>query len=455
MASTIGASLVSVAAPEATAEYSSGRKRRDAVTLLSIYLFLLIAIPSAYKVSPLGGAGSPSNIFAAFLFIWYMMMWFNPKRFIMDRSPHPIRLAGILFVCVALAAYVSANRHSLSSVSQNGVDGYVIGLFGWLGLLLLAADGIGELDRLRTMLRRIVFGVTSMALIGIVQFLSGINFANYIIIPGLSQQAGFTDLISRDGLNRPSATAAHPLEFAAVLAAALPIAIHQARFSPRELKRRRWLQVALIAGVIPLTVSRTAILGIVVIAAVMLPVWSKRERHYAYAIIGFSVLTLLLVMPSLVKTMMSLFLTIGAESSSDSRINAVSYAIPLIAQHPWLGVGFGAFDPVNNFYTDDQYILQLITTGFLGLIALIALFISGWGTARKIRTVTRNDEMRHLGQSLAASIAASAAAFATFDALSFSIAAGLLFLMLGCIVAAWRLSRQRGTNDLDALGLTG
>jgi hypothetical protein len=33
--------------------------------------------------------------------------------------------------------------------------------------------------------------------------------------------------------------------------------------------------------------------------------------------------------------------------------------------------------------------------------------------------------------------------FASFDALSFSVAAGLFFLLLGCVGAAWRLGRTQ------------
>jgi polysaccharide biosynthesis protein PslJ len=432
-----------IVAPELPPKYDSKHKRTDAVTLLSVYLLLLMAIPSAYTFGALGGAGSPANIFAAILLIWYLVTWLNPQRFVVNRSSCSIRFAGMFFVCVALAAYVSANRHNLSSLDQNGVDRDLIEIFAWLGVLLLAADGIDQFDRLQTMLRRIVLGATGMAIMGILQFTSGINFASYIIIPGLTQQVPFTDLISRNGLNRPSATAAHPLEFAAVLAISLPVAIHQARFSQPTRRLRRWLQVGLIAAAMPLTVSRTAILGLLTVAIVMLPVWTKRERRYAYAIIGASVAALFLLVSNLVSTITNLFLSIGSEPSSDSRISAFSYSVTLITQHPWLGIGFGAFDPVNSFYTDDQYLLQLIVTGVLGLVSLIGLFISGWSSARKVRARATDDETRHLGQALAASIAASAVAFATFDALTFSIAAGLTFLMLGCVAAAWKLSTEQ------------
>jgi hypothetical protein len=48
--------------------------------------------------------------------------------------------------------------------------------------------------------------------------------------------------------------------------------------------------------------------------------------------------------------------------------------------------------------------------------------------------------VRDLMQSLAAAVAAAAVSFATFDALSFGIASGLTFLVLGCVGAAWRLA---------------
>ena len=85
--------------------------------------------------------------------------------------------------------------------------------------------------QLQVLLRRLVTCISVIAAIGISQFATGFNLANYVVIPGLTRQIAFVDLLSRDGLNRPSATTAHPLEFAAVLGLALPLALHQARFA--------------------------------------------------------------------------------------------------------------------------------------------------------------------------------------------------------------------------------
>ena len=97
--------------------------------------------------------------------------------------------------------------------------------------MLLAADGIESWDQLQVLLRRLVACVSAIAAIGIAQFATGFNLADYVVIPGLTRQVAFVDLLTRDGINRPSATTAQPLEFAAVLALTLPLALHQARFA--------------------------------------------------------------------------------------------------------------------------------------------------------------------------------------------------------------------------------
>ena len=79
--------------------------------------------------------------------------------------------------------------------------------------------------------------------------------------------------------------------------------------------------------------------------------------------------------------------------------------------------------------------------GVIGLLALLALFVTGWIMARNTRRLTADAKTRDLAQCLAASIAVAAVSFATYDALSFTISAGLTFLLLGCIGALWRLVR--------------
>jgi polysaccharide biosynthesis protein PslJ len=437
------------AAGFAVSERSEYRKT-DVVAFLSFYLFFVMAIPSALVFAPLGGAGSPSTVIGFAFFGWYILNWLHPSSSI-SRDRQPMRRAGIFFLCAVLASYASATAHLLPTLEQNGADRGIILACSWLGILLWAADGIDSLDRFRTLIRRLVLGATAMAVLGIVQFFTGLNAAKYIIIPGLSQQQPYTDIAVRNGFNRPSATTIHPIEFGFVLALILPLAIHQARYAPAGRRLRRWLQVAAISSTLPMTVSRSAVLGLAVSLIIILPTWARRERWMAYLVMVFSVGVLRTIIPGLIGTLRNLFLAIGSgtDSSAQSRTIAFQHAAPLISAHPLFGQGFGTFLPNTLFFTDDQYLNSCIEIGIIGLLALLGVFVTGWFLARGARRATADPEIRHLAQCLAASVAVIVVGYATFDALYFPMAAALTFLMLGCVAAAWRLVRV-GTLAPDA-----
>jgi O-antigen ligase len=425
---------------------STAPRRIDAVTLLTAYVFLLMIIPSSLVVGSFGAAGAPASLFAAILLCWYMLARQHPG-ITPDRGPQPVRVAGVFFGCAILAAYVAANRTTMPVLQQNGADRGLIVLSGWLGVLLLAADGIDRADRLEALLGRIVMGATAMAALGMIEFFTGVDATKYVSIPGLTVHTQFTDLMNRDGLVRAIATAAQPLEFAAVLAMSLPLAIHQARSAPPALRARRWLRAALIAGALPMTVSRSAIFGLAVTGVVLFPTWPKRERRRAYVVLLASFVIVWLVKPSILGSFGGRFGHIGTDTSIASRTGAYSAAAPFIAEHPWFGHGFETFFPQMYFFVDNEYLTSLIETGVVGLLALLALFATGWFTARSARLAAADAQSRDLAQCLAASVAAAAVCFGTFDALSFSIAPGLCFLLLGCVGAAWRLARAQQQSE--------
>jgi polysaccharide biosynthesis protein PslJ len=224
----------------------------------------------------------------------------------------------------------------------------------------------------------------------------------------------------------------------------LPFALHQARFSPPEKRIFRWFQVAVLVVAAPLSVSRSAILSLIVVAIVIIPTWPKKERWIAYTATAAGVGGFLALLPSLVTTLVNLVVNIGSDSSAQSRTRAIAWSWSYVSHDPWLGHGFATFLPETYFFTDDQYVLTLIDSGFIGLLALVMLFLGGWTLARNARRASADVEGRHLAQCLAASVAAGAISFSDYDALSFPMASGLTFLLLGCCGAYWRLTSRDG-----------
>lgn len=422
------------------AETTARTRAAYAAGLLTAYLIVLMFIPSALVLAPLGGAGSPATLAAAGLMGWYLVLWLHPAA-ALDRGRQPVRTAAAVFACAILAAYVSAASRAVPALERSGADRGLIMLAGWMGVMLLAADGIDTWDRLDTLLRRLATAGTWLAVIGITQFATGLNLAAYVSLPGFVTKIPFVDLMTRDGFRRPSATAAQPLELACVLALCLPLALHYARYAAPGARLWRWLAVAAIATALPLTVSRSAVLGLAVIAGVLLPAWPRRDRWAAVVITAAVTGLAWLAVPSLLAAFGRLFTQIGSESSSTSRIDAYTAAGPFIAQHPWLGRGFSTFFPQTYFFVDNQYLTSLIETGVIGLAALAGLFVAGLFAAVSARRLATTEKARDLLQSLTASVAAAAVSFATFDGLSFAIASGLTFCLTGCAGAAWRLAR--------------
>jgi O-antigen ligase len=162
-----------------------------------------------------------------------------------------------------------------------------------------------------------------------------------------------------------------------------------------------------------------------------------------------------LARPSVLRVFGILFGQIGTDQSSKSRTGAYAAAAPYIAQHPWFGRGFQTFFPQTYFFVDNQYLTSLIETGIFGLLALLALLATGWFTARSARLAVTDPRSRDMAQCLAASVAAAAVSFVTFDGLSFTIAAGLCFLLLGCIGAAWRLAVDQRAEAGRLVGASG
>jgi O-antigen ligase len=411
--------------------------RIDAVFVLTAYLIFLFAIPSRFIIGPLGGIGAPATLLSFAGFFWWCQYRLGQVR---TGAPVvlPTRRALLLWVTAVLASYVAAMVRPISGEEAANADRGVLMVAGWVGIFMLAADGIVTRDRLDTLLRRVTIAGGAVAALGIVQFWTHQNWTGYLRLPGLTESGGFGGVIGREGFTRPAGTALHPIEYGVVLTVVLPIALHYALQDRHRTTLRRWWPVAAIALAIPISVSRTAFLCTAVVLAFLIPTWPTGLRRRAYvAILGLSVVIFVTV-PGMVSTILSLFTGIENDSSAQSRTGSYSLAWEFVERSPVFGRGFSTFLPQYRIL-DNQYLMSLIDTGFFGLLTLLAFFGSGILVARRARRLSTDPGTRELAQSLAAGIAAGAASYALFDALSFPMQAGLLFLVMGSATALYRI----------------
>jgi O-antigen ligase len=416
---------------------SVGPRKPDAVTALTIFLVALIVIPSSLIVGPLGQAGTPAQVVGMATFaVWLVAAIGTATQ--RRRTREPIRIFGWLFVIAVGISYVAANSRAMFSAEARAADAGLLLVCSWMGILLLAMDRIPSRERLDVLLRRLVLLAGALATLGLLQFATKTPFTNYLQIPGLTQNASLVGLYGRGGLTRPSGTAVHPIEFGAVLTMVLPIALHYAFTDLRRPLLHRWYPVVAIAFAVPISLSRSAVLSVLVVLCFMIPMWPRIVRRRAYVAIVALCGAVYVLVPGLIGTITNLFTGISSDSSAQSRTGSFALAYDFIGRSPIIGRGFLTFLPAYRIL-DDQYLGLLIETGIVGLIAFLGLLGSGVIGGVRLKKACPNRTDGQLAVALAASAASALASFALFDAFSFPMAASLIFLVLGCTGALRRL----------------
>jgi hypothetical protein len=435
--------------------------RLPAVAFLVVYAGLLLLIPSRLGIPAIGGPGKPSSLWALLcLGLWGFMTlagWNSGRS-------RPIRFATGAVAVAMLASYVAghivgwyqpADIHQrsdsnwrlvtppdLRDVMISAGDRGLLAMAGWLGIVLVAAEGLRSWKDLERLVTWIVRFAGVVATLGLLQYFTGINVAAYIQIPGLSTAVDFTTY-TRSVLNRVVATSGHPIEFGVVMATVLPLALH------RSLHNRNlgsWIPTGLIGLMVLMSVSRSAVLAMGAALLVLFLGWPTRWRLLALVAAPFIAVAGRAAFPGLLGTIRGLFTNIEGDPSVEGRTADYPVVMDVFAQNPLFGKGVYTWGTYYYRTLDNQVLVFLLEVGVIGLLALSALFATGFLSGVLSRRFTHDDRQRHLGLALSAGIAGICLSYLTFDTLGFAQAAGLTFLFVGMAGAALRLSREQNAS---------
>jgi len=427
------------------------RTQGDAVTVLTVFAIALFLIPSNLVVGPLGAAGTPAGLLGLLLFLWWILARQVPGLGT-ARGFQPIRLTISLFLGAVFASYAALAMRPSFGIEISGANREILSLIGLAGGAFVAADGIPSMGGLQVLARRIVALVAIIAVVGIIQFATGFDPSKYLRLPGLSVNS-VRPAFFPGSFRRVSGTAGHPIEFGMVLAMALPLAMWLVLDTP-EGRRPRWKgALVVIAIATPMTLSRSAFFGLAFGGLMVLGGWSWKRRRQGFAMLVAYGMVMQVLVPGLLGTVKGLFLNIRNDPSFQGRTQDYGHIGEFIRQSPFFGRGIGTFLPKLYILLDNQYIGIIMETGFVGLFTVLLMFLSGICCARGARKRSSDPSVRQLGQSFAASVLIAMTSFITFDALSFAMVTGVVFLLLGCCGAIWRLTRElsvaSSAPDLD------
>jgi hypothetical protein len=435
----------------------------DAASLLVALVAINVLVPSAYAISAVGGVATPANLLGMIALVW----WFDARllgTLETATQPQPVRFAVKLFAAAVVLSYIAAAVRPLSGAEVTAADRGILDVLAWAGIAFVTVDGIASRRRLDTVLKAVVLGGAFVATVGFIQFFTGLDPVEALRLPGLKLFRVITSLDTRSGYRRVAGTAVHPIEFGVVMAMTLPIALHYAFYAPPGWKRNwRWCCAGMIGLALPLSLSRTAILGLAVIGAMLFFTWSWPRRVKALAVLTVLVNGLQFVVPGLFGTLRSLFTNLATDPSVSGRTSDYAFVGNLVAHSAVFGRGFRTFIPEKfllhtgqgggTLILDNQYLGTLIETGVFGLLCLVLVFVVSISCARGARRRSTDPATRDLAQSLATSVMVAMLSFATFDGLSFPMATNLLFVMAGCCGALRRLVLEESSLEESYLSV--
>ncbi|MGI5950235.1 MAG: O-antigen ligase family protein [Brooklawnia sp.] len=436
---------------------ASGGMQLPAVAFLIGYVVLLLLIPSRLIVGAIGSPGKPASLWSLLgLGLWLLMTIAGLNQ---GRS-RPIRIAAGMVALTTATAYISGNmlgwyqsadihqrsdsrwrlatQPELQEVMISAGDRGLLAMAGWLGLVLLTAEGMRswrDLELLTTWLVRLA-GV--VAALGLLQYFTGTNVAAMIRVPGLSTGSDFVTFTRAD-LNRVVVTSGHPIEYGVIMATLLPLALHRSFYNR---KIGSWIPTGLIGIAVLLSVSRSAILVAGGAFIVLFLGWSWRRRITALVCAPVLAVAGRAVFPGLLGTVRALFVNVDVDPSVAGRIDDYPFVIRFFSENPLFGRGLFTWATYYYRTLDNEVFMILLELGALGLAAFIGLVLTGVVSGVGCHWLTPDPRKQHLGLCLAASITGISLSYITFDTLGFAQAAGLTFLLVGMAGAAWRLSQQ-------------
>lgn len=406
--------------------------------MVTIYLVLLVAVPSYVTVGPLGSLGKPALIWGLLLLLWWLLSRLQARDFDAVPVSQPVRLALGAFVVIVLLSFAAAMLRGQPADQISPAVTALIRLSSWSGVLLVTMDGVRTHQDAARLVRCVAIIGGALAGLGLAQFITGQTLLDWLVsIPGLTADAA--EVATRGAYARASGTATHPLEYGTVITASLPLAIVVAvNGGFRSLRSRFaawwWLPVALIAVASLLAVSRSAILGLVVAVVATLPAVPKAIRWVIGIGGGLAALAVFAVVPGMLGTLVGLFAGASDDPSTQSRTGALARVPEFMSSSPFIGQGFGVFLP-RYYVFDNAWVLLTVETGLLGVIALASLVISAIGSAIWASVVSPFGDTRAMSKAVTASLTTIAVLLLFFDGLSFAMSAGLLFFMAGLAAA--------------------
>lgn len=373
------------------------------------------------------------------------------------RRTHVIDLPLFLFLCTAVGSDV-VNSARVTTVAPDVVKALLF-FASFVAMIFLVVSLVRSFEDIDFIVRVLTASGAIVAVFALIESRTGYNvFAHLSQVVPILRDTGGGAVIQRGSRLRVYGSAEHPIALGAAFAMLVPLALYRA-ISFRQ--ARWWVAMAILLMGVFATVSRTAVLMLLVI--VLAFVWLRtREMKRVWPLALPLLVAVHFLLPGAIGTFKASFFPTGGlvAQQADAQVGSGRIATLGPALHrefspnPILGEGFGTrivtADSVvtvpNAPILDDQWLGTLIETGIVGVAALAWLFVR---FVRRLGRAAKHDRSPRgwLLAGIAASVAAYAESMFTYDALGFIQVTFLLFIFLGLGSAALALPTNGEPSD--------
>ncbi len=441
--------------PRTTAD--EGSSRPNGVVMLQLFALALMVIPSDTVFKPVGAAGYPASLVGVFVFGVFATSVLLGSH---DPTRHSRPIQGVLCVIwvSVLASYIFMDHGRLTGMALANADRVLIRFAVITGVVLVASEWLRSLHDAMRVVRVLCWGGAFCGLVAALQYWMGFDLAQYLReLPGFTVNHDNPAIVARGSLNRSAGTAISAIELGVVAGMLIPLAVCLGLYDRAKSPFRRWAPLTLITLGVATSVSRSAILSVIVALAVLVVLLPPLPRLAALGALPIALAGIFVSAHGLLGTLTGFF----SGASSDSSILYRTHDYPLAEQvwqlAPWLGHGPGTWLPTDELNIfDNQYLDAVVELGLVGVLALIVFLLVPALVALVARRRSTNPELRILCAALAGAGFVAPVCSLTFDSLSFPMFANVYALVIGLAGACWRLAaaeRERGRTTFPTAAL--
>jgi len=425
-----------------------------------VFVVLVFVFPSNTVIKAVGAAGYPAGLFGALLFaLFCLSVLFGFHE--LGRHRHPIR--GVLAVVwiALLASYIFMDRGRLSGIQLASADRMLIRFAVITGVALVAAEWLRSLDDVMRVVRALCWGMAFCGLVAVFQYWFNLDFAEYLRqIPGFVLNSDNPAITARGSLNRVAGTATSSIEMGVTAGMLIPLAVCLALYDRDKSLFRRWAPLMMITVGVATSVSRSAVVTVVVAFVTFLVMLPPTQRLAALCGLPIAVGGIFMSAHGLIGTLASFFAGASNDPSVQYRTHDYPVAEQLWQAAPWVGHGPGTYIPSNSLNIfDNQYLSWVVELGLVGVVTLTAFLVVPGVVAIAARRATVDPDLRLLFAALAAAAFGAATCSFTFDSFSFPMVVNVYALVVGltgvcCRLAVLEPERARAAIPIPALAPT-